>query len=63
MHPVNLLLRDAEKLHTEWKTKAAEQPTNGTSYTREREAQAAGWMGSAAPRRENDDPDIIEMEP
>lgn len=61
MHPVNLLLRDAEKLHTEWKTKASEHPANGgTSYTREREAQAAGWMGSAAPRR--DDPDTIEME-
>jgi uncharacterized protein YdaU (DUF1376 family) len=62
MHPVNLLLRDAEKLHTEWKTKAADTPANGTSYMREREAQAAGWMGSAAPRRVADDPDTIDME-
>ena len=60
MHPVILLLRDAEKLHTEWKTKAA-QPTNGTSFTREREQQAAGWMGTARPHP--GEPDYIDMEP
>lgn len=45
-HPINLLLRDAQKLRTEWSNNA---PMTGTEarHIDQTEANVAGWMGMA----------------
>ena len=50
MHPVNLLLRDAEKLRTEWATGRNGAESQASVYSREKTEAADAWMGTFAQR-------------
>lgn len=64
-HPVNLLLRDAEKLRTEWVTDdpgATQAQAAGTAFTRDRAEKGRAWMGQAARTPAPNTEDFIDME-